>query len=52
MTDKEIAQWLGKSRFAAYAAREEGISSSTAFHRAELSVSIIHHIINSINWED
>ena len=52
MTDKEIAKWLGKSRFAAHAAKEKGVSSFTAFDRAELSVSIIHHIISSINWED
>ena len=48
MTDKEIATWLYRSRW--HAAKAWGGWSPRA--HASTSVKIIHHIINSINWED
>lgn len=50
MTDKEIARALADSRKWANLA---GIYSNpkSAYECASLSVWIIHHIINSIDWE-
>lgn len=51
MTDKEIAQWIRSSRIYAAAALGE-THSNESWYYAMTSVKIIHHIINSINWED
>jgi len=49
MTDKEIAGWLRSARIWA---GQSFISHKDTYFHARQSVRIIHHIINSINWED
>lgn len=51
MTDKEIAQLIRYKGFYARAAMESTNPEEARWH-AMWSVKIIHHIINSINWED
>ena len=51
MTDKEIAAQLRRSRNAASMAPEM-YRACNSYEFARESVHIIHHIINSINWED
>lgn len=55
MTDKEIAALLHEARWSARYARFHGNVVSwpyVGYFYARNSVSTIHHIINSINWED
>lgn len=51
MTDKEIAEALKVSRTKAFFGKKAMFPIISKVWAAE-SVHIIHHIINSINWED
>ena len=51
MTDKEIAQ-LMRLKWCYSTAAMESTDPEHAGWCAMWSVKIIHHIINSINWED
>lgn len=51
MTDKEIASKLFESRLWARWAKWTDREHDSIYY-AKMSVRTIHHIINSINWED
>jgi len=51
MTDKEIAGLLKLSRSKASIVADM-YCASNSYDLARESVEVIHHIINSINWED
>lgn len=54
MTDKEIAILLQKARYNTILAKSYIVTRypQAAGHVSSCSVHIIHHIINSIDWED